>query len=532
MSLLVDIRFDAQPSNRVERLWRGADVIARGHFRSATTGEYVAVSGVTARAWIPGGALLDPAPGVVQISDGIWELTIEDTAAIWSGDWRMEIACTGPSNAVAVRDFTMVSVEPDVGDRPDPTWTLTAADVSGAVAETRAITAGTGLTGGGTLAEDRALALSAGSIASLALADSATQPGDLGTIATQNASAVAVTGGTLNGVTIGATTPAPSAVITGLDSSYILAGRGRIATWSGSNAQTKTFMGLLSQISGTGSYSGASTGHHRLVISGDTINASGGTTIVSGLNVTHNFGGTGCVGSRSAIHAELRQTAPYDPAVSGVFQRAQVTGTLLAHSASNDGGDAVTKAGGIWALNTVTTLAAGATHKGAVYGIEVDLNIAPGAGTGPADKYGVAVYSSLEDVEQGTKNDAAFAILQASDSLCPGFKFGILLSDTARAWPLSTDGTVLGVGKQDPGITKPKAAAHGVDLRTVTFSGMAFASTGFAVTGTGALSQRPAASATPAANGDLVFEATSNTALTVKMRGSDGVVRSTVLTLA
>jgi len=43
---------------------------------------------------------------------------------------------------------------------------------------------------------------------------------------------------------------------------------------------------------------------------------------------------------------------------------------------------------------------------------------------------------------------------------------------------------------------------------------------------------KPAASQTPASNGDLTFEATSNTSLTVKYKGSDGTVRSTVLTLA
>lgn len=41
----------------------------------------------------------------------------------------------------------------------------------------------------------------------------------------------------------------------------------------------------------------------------------------------------------------------------------------------------------------------------------------------------------------------------------------------------------------------------------------------------------PAASATPANNGDLVFERTSNTNLTIKMKGTDGTVRSVVLTL-
>lgn len=42
----------------------------------------------------------------------------------------------------------------------------------------------------------------------------------------------------------------------------------------------------------------------------------------------------------------------------------------------------------------------------------------------------------------------------------------------------------------------------------------------------------PRASATPENIGDLVFQATSNTSLTLKLRGSDGVVRSAVLALA
>jgi hypothetical protein len=44
--------------------------------------------------------------------------------------------------------------------------------------------------------------------------------------------------------------------------------------------------------------------------------------------------------------------------------------------------------------------------------------------------------------------------------------------------------------------------------------------------------QRPNASAAPSNNGDMMFELTSNTQLKIKVKGSDGVVRSTSLTLA
>ena len=42
----------------------------------------------------------------------------------------------------------------------------------------------------------------------------------------------------------------------------------------------------------------------------------------------------------------------------------------------------------------------------------------------------------------------------------------------------------------------------------------------------------PAASAAPANNGDLVFERTSDTSLTLRLKGTDGVVRAAALALA
>lgn len=47
-----------------------------------------------------------------------------------------------------------------------------------------------------------------------------------------------------------------------------------------------------------------------------------------------------------------------------------------------------------------------------------------------------------------------------------------------------------------------------------------------------ALTIRPPASITPVVNGDLAFELTSNTTLTIKAKGSDGVVRSAAITLS
>ena len=48
----------------------------------------------------------------------------------------------------------------------------------------------------------------------------------------------------------------------------------------------------------------------------------------------------------------------------------------------------------------------------------------------------------------------------------------------------------------------------------------------------GAIGFTPGASVTPVDNGDVVFELTNNTTLTIKAKGSDGVVRSATITLA
>ena len=116
------------------------------------------------------------------------------------------------------------------------TVVLTQTDISGTVPTSRTITAGTGLTGGGDLSANRTLAIATTGVSaatygsasvvpviavntqgqitsatntSIAIAN--TQVSGLGTMSTQNANSVAVTGGTINGTSIGATTPSTGA---------------------------------------------------------------------------------------------------------------------------------------------------------------------------------------------------------------------------------------------------------------------------------------------------------------------------------
>jgi len=77
--------------------------------------------------------------------------------------------------------------------------------------------------------------------------------------------------------------------------------------------------------------------------------------------------------------------------------------------------------------------------------------------------------------------------------------------------------------------------ANGADILTVATGGSVGineTSPDYKLDVNGTFGFSPGASVTPVDNGDVVFELTSNTSLTVKAKGSDGTVRSVVLTLA
>lgn len=77
--------------------------------------------------------------------------------------------------------------------------------------------------------------------------------------------------------------------------------------------------------------------------------------------------------------------------------------------------------------------------------------------------------------------------------------------------------------------------ANGADVITVTTGGSVGineSSPDYKLDVNGTFGFSPGASVTPVDNGDVVFELTSNTSLTVKAKGSDGTVRTVVLTLA
>jgi len=65
-----------------------------------------------------------------------------------------------------------------------------------------------------------------------------------------------------------------------------------------------------------------------------------------------------------------------------------------------------------------------------------------------------------------------------------------------------------------------------------TYANDIISSPNFKVTATGNIIAKPAPTATPANNGEMTFELTSNTQLRIRVKGSDGTVRSASLTLS
>mgnify|MGYP001475249585 CR=1 FL=1 len=122
-----------------------------------------------------------------------------------------------------------------------------------------------------------------------------------------------------------------------------------------------------------------------------------------------------------------------------------------------------------------------------------------------------------------------------------------LFGDTASAyalWDASADDLILagGAGLVVPegqftlgstAVTSTAAELNYVDGVTSNVQTQLDAKAALAgATFTGAVVQTPAASVTPGSNGELMVEATNNTTLTFKLKGSDGTVRSGTITLS
>ena len=294
------------------------------------------------------------------------------------------------SSADAVGNFTLIvpavdgtlSVKDASGDATFRNLTLTGAVLAGAWNGTRI-----GVAYGGT----GAITLTGyvkGSGTS-AMTASPTIPNTditgLGTMSTQNASAVTITGGTADGLTLGGTTPAPATVTTlRINSTLSLAGTtgtsGQVLTSNGASAPT------WQNIPGTGTVtsvdvSGGSTG---LTTSGGPVTASGTITLAGTLALAN--GGTGATTAATARTALGLGTIATQAANAVAITGGTINGASIGETTRSTGdfttisGNTVTSTTPVLSFNATNTIASFGTTTASSYNQLIIQNQSNSAG--------------------------------------------------------------------------------------------------------------------------------------------------------
>jgi hypothetical protein len=216
-------------------------------------------------------------------------------------------------------------------------------------------------------------------------------------------------------------------------------------------------------------------------VNSDTVNtsaASGG-----GANVNY-FGHTisaGAVGGRTTLSVFMSQQGATTSALGQYY----VAGACFGEASYSAGGTAGigNTRGNLFATNHSVRLKTGAgLYWNEVVGEEVDIGVQ--TGTAVAYKVGFKVVQWADDAVRGTVGDYAIGINNQSGGTAPGWTVGFSVGGPEGWWPIASTGTIFGT---DAGLGggPSMAAAYGIDLRAVTFSTAAFASTGFEVDGIG-----------------------------------------------
>ena len=334
----------------------------------------------------------------------------------------------------------------------------------------------------------------------------------LGTMSTQNANNVSITGGTITGGTISGITDlavtdggtgasSASGARTNLLPTYASnAGKVLAVNVGGTDVEWVPAGGV-----GTVTSIDVSGGTTGLTTSGGPITGAGTITLAGTLAVAN--GGTGQTSAQSAMNTFAGAVT------SGQYLRGNGTNVVMAAIQAAD----------VPTLNQNTTgTAANVTGTVAV------ANGGTGATTAGAALTSLGAAASAITISAGTGLSGG-GDLTANRS--------IALANTAVTAASYGSASQVGTFTVDAQGRLTAAANTNIAIANTAVSGLGTISTqnasAVAITGgsIGAVTYQPGASATPASNGDMVFEITDNSTLTIKVKGSDGTVRVVALTL-
>jgi len=343
--------------------------------------------------------------------------------------------------------------------------------------------------------------LTAASNTAISIANTAVS--GLGTMSTQNANSVSISGGSVSGIT---------------DLAVADGGTGA------SDAPTaRTNLGAV----GTGLTISAGTG----LTGGGDLSANRTISLANTAVTAASYGSASQVPTFT-VDAQGRLTAASNTAISIANTAVSGLGTMSTQNASS-----VSISGG--SITGITDLAVADGGTGASTASDARTNLLPSYSANAGKVLAVNVGGT--DVEW----IAAGGV-------------GTVTSITAGTG--LNGGTITSSGTIDLANTAVTAASYGSASAVATFTvdaqgrltaasntNIAIANTAVSGLGTmstqnanavaitggdiGAVSYQPAASATPADNGDMVFELSDNSTLTIKVKGSDGTVRVVALTL-